>query len=99
MLPFCNQTDLHARGPLIVVEERRAWDDDGYETTQRRIGATQCPRCGLWWPEIQEPDGWKFNAATGLWDADDWWGGVMCELCDSLMIEQPDGTGEVYSLS
>ena len=97
MFPFCNQVDIHERGPVIVREER-AWDEVGYETTQQRIGATQCPRCRLWWPEIQEPDAWTFNEDNDLWDANDWWGGVVCELCGLLMVEQPDGTREAYEL-
>ncbi len=97
MFPFANQVDLHTRGPR-PVREKRHWDHDGHERTQRRIGAEQCPRCGLWWPAIEEPDMWDENEATGQCDASGWWGGTVCEDCGLLMIEQPDGTGETYQL-
>ena len=97
MFPFANQTDLHTRGP-VICRERRHWGDDGHELTQRRVGATQCPQCGLWWPDIEEPDEWTEDKENGRWNAIGWWGGTCCEECGLLMIEQPDGTGEVYDL-
>lgn len=96
-LPFANQADLHTRG-TVVVREKIRWDDEGYERTQRRNGACQCPQCGLWWPNIEEPDMWTYNEQTGKWDASGWWGGVVCGGCQLLMIEQPDGQAEVYDL-
>lgn len=95
--PYCNQADLFTNGPR-ARRERRHWDDDGYERTERCVGATECPRCHLWWPAIEQPDEWSQNAETGRWDAIGWWGGEVCEQCELLLIEQPDGTPECYDL-
>lgn len=97
MFPFANQADLHRRGAVLATEPRH-WDEEGHERTERRTGATQCPQCGLWWPNIDEPDMWDENSETGRWDASGWWGGVVCSECDLLLIEQPDGRAEVYML-
>lgn len=98
MFPFANQADLHTRG-AITCREKRHWDDEGNERTERRVGAVQCPRCGLWWPAIEQPDTWTHNEDTGNWDATGWWGGVVCSECHLLLIEQPDGRAEVYDLT
>lgn len=93
--PICN--DIDPRFPVTEYELRH-WDDEGFERTERRIGASQCPKCGLWWPAIEEPDCWEENEATGRWDAVDWMGFEVCEQCGLLMVVQPDGSGEVYEL-
>lgn len=95
--PFCNQADIRTTSPRRYREVRH-WDEENHELTQIRTGAYQCPECGLYWPLIEEPDAWRLNEETGRWDAVDWWGGVVCEECGLLMIDQPDGTGEVYRL-
>lgn len=38
------------------------FDDEGFQTGQRINGFDQCPRCGLWWPCIEEPDCWEETA-------------------------------------
>jgi len=95
-IPLCNAADLF-NGPRIDYETRH-WDAEGHERTERRNGAMQCPKCGLWWPMIEEPDMWDQNEKTGRWDASGWWGGVACCECRLLLIEQPDGTCEAYEL-
>lgn len=98
MIPYSNQADLMTRGPKLQ-RERRHYDADGHERTQRRNGATQCPRCGLWWPNIEEPDMWDQDPTDqNRWNASGWWGGAFCDECGLLLIEQPDGTAEVYEL-
>lgn len=96
-LPFANQVDILEAGPRLGSEKRH-WDRQGYERTQRRNGACECPKCGLLWPVIEEPDMWNKNAFTGRNDAAGWWGGVVCEQCRILIIEQPDGHTEAYAL-
>lgn len=96
--PFCNQVDIVRAAPRIV-RERRHWDEHDFEQTERRVGAEQCPKCGLWWPAIEQPDMWTLSETDGKWDADGWWGGTVCEQCSVLMINQPDGRGECYDLS
>jgi hypothetical protein len=95
--PYCNQADIVRAEPRII-RERRRFDDEGYERTKRRNGACECPKCGLWWPCIEEPDCWELDEESGKWNAVSWWGGVVCEECELLMIEQPDGTGECYDI-
>jgi hypothetical protein len=97
--PFCNQADiLHSEARIVY--ERPHWDKEGYERTERRNGAYQCPKCGLWWPVIEEPDWWEQNPEDDAkWDAQGWWGGVVCEDCEILMVDQPDGSAECYDLS
>lgn len=95
--PFCNSINLDPK----IVYERRHWDKDGYERTERRNGAVQCPRCDLWWPCIEEPQAWSQTLDSIMderMDAIEWWGGVVCEECNLLMAEQPDGRIEVYQL-
>lgn len=96
--PLCNPINLLASGPRIT-KEKRHWDKDGYEQTERRNGAAQCPKCDYWWPVIESPDCWVENIETGNYDAELWWGGSVCELCDLLIIDQPDGSTEVYDIS
>jgi hypothetical protein len=95
--PFCNQSDLMTSAPKIV-REKQCFDAEDYETTQRRNGAVQCPKCKLWWPSIEDPDWWT-QREDGKHIAIGWWGGVVCEVCDLLLIEQPDGHTEVYWLN
>ncbi len=97
-IPLCNQADLFTAGPRLVREIRR-WDEKGYEQTQRRNGAVQCPRCGLWWPMIEEPYEWnRVDCSAETYRAIAWEGFPVCEACNLLMVEQPDGTSEVYQL-
>lgn len=113
--PLCNQADLFTAGPR-VMRGRRRFDAEGYERTQRRNGAYRCPKCGLWWPVIEEPCEWvesryvvkedgpagalveqPGDAAVLRMRAVDW-GRSACEMCQLLMVVQPDGTPEVYQL-
>lgn len=97
--PYCNQADIVHAEPRLAYEKRH-WDDERFERTQRRNGAYQCPKCGLWWPLIEEPDMWtEADETPGWWTAEGWWGGVACEGCEILMVSQPDGRGECYDLS
>lgn len=75
----------------------RSFDEDGHERGQRINGYSQCPKCGLWWPCIEEPDCWEEDE-PGSWVAVGWWGATVCEECELLMVEQPDGRDEVYQL-
>lgn len=80
-----------------IVRLSKSFDDDGMERGQRINGYVQCPRCGLWWPNVEEPDMWD-EGCGNQWIASGWWGSACCCECDLLMIEQPDGTPEVYKL-
>lgn len=71
-------------------------DSEGYERGQRINGFAQCPKCGVWEPVVEEPDMW--DEADGVWVASGWWGGAICEECNLLLVEQPDGTPECYEL-
>lgn len=95
--PHANQIDILNSDPKLT-REKRHWDSEGYERTQRRNGASECPKCGLWWPVIEDPDMWNENSETGRLDAAGWWGGVVCEQCGILIVEQPDGHTEAYAL-
>jgi hypothetical protein len=97
-VPFCNQADI-TRNDARVKYETRRWDADGYERTERRAGACECPRCGLWWPLIEEPDHWELSDGDAIrWDAVGWWGAVHCGPCGLLMVTQPDGRVECLDL-
>lgn len=88
--------------PYVCLLWRRFDPDDVTGTRERgeRIhGFDQCPKCGVWWPCIEEPDGWELNADDEVWLAISWWGGTICEDCGLLMVTQPDGTPETYRLS
>lgn len=96
---YSNQTDLMRAEPRRT-SERRTWDAEGFERTEIRTGACQCPKCGLWWPIIEEPDCWTQNSKDKTrMDATGWWGAPVCELCHLLLVEQPDGRSECYDLS
>lgn len=78
-------------------------DDEGYMRGERINGFDQCPKCGLWWPNIEEPCAWEEydgerKDLQGKWIAIEWWGGTICDDCNLLMVDQPDGTGECYQL-
>lgn len=97
--PYSNQADIQRAEPRLAYEKRH-WDHDGFERTERRNGACQCPKCELWWPAIEEPDMWTGDEITpGRWNAEGWWGGVVCEDCEILMVDQPDGRSQYYRLS
>ena len=101
--PLCNQADLFTAGPRLQ-RERQRWDKEGFERTERRNGACQCPKCGLWWPVIEEPCTWVDNGKSSSdttsiqWLAIGWEGFPICLDCRLLIVDQPDGTGEVYQL-
>lgn len=82
-----------------VVQLSRSFDDEGYEQGERINGFVECPKCGLWWPCIEEPDCWEEDdEQKGKWVAIGWWGGVVCDECRLLIVDQPDGHTEVYQL-
>ena len=101
--PLCNQADLMTFGPR-VVREPRCYDAEGVERTELRNGACQCPKCGLWWPIIETPVMWveehkrPDDTTPARWLATGWEGFPVCLFCGLLMVEHPDGTGEVYQL-
>lgn len=79
------------------------FDEENYMRGERINGFEQCPKCGVWYPCIEEPNEWQEYEGDnpklqGKWMASDWWGGTVCEECNLLMIEQPDGRGECYQL-
>lgn len=90
--PLCNQADLPMADPQIAYEPK-VFDHEGHERTQRRNGGAQCPECGLWWPLIEEPDEWNHKL-----QAIGWWGGVVCENCHLLIVEQLGGRMECYRI-
>jgi uncharacterized protein YbaR (Trm112 family) len=81
---------------LILLS--RSFDENGYERGDRINGFCKCPACRLWWPIVEEPDAWELDEESGKWFAVEWWGGSVCAVCNLLMVEQPDGTSEVYDL-
>ena len=81
----------------VLWEDWKREDGAWMQTGERINGFCQCPKCGLWWPNIEEPDMWTEND-DGWMQATGWWGGCVCSDCDLLMIEQPDGTPECYDL-
>lgn len=97
-------TDLPGRywdsSDVYVVRLSRWFDSDGFERGERINGYDQCPRCGLWWPNEEEPCAWEGSdgGEPSCWVAVDWWGAAVCEACELLMVEQPDGRPETYSL-
>ena len=95
-LPLANRIDLMDQRRYYRYEPVH-YDGEGYERTERLNGAYQCPKCGLWWPVIEEPDMWV-ELADGRWRADGWWGAAACESCRILMLDQPDGRSECYQL-
>ena len=94
--PHCpiNLLDCHD-GPEPVLLWLKV-DNEKHERGERINGYIQCPRCGLWNPVIEEPDKWTLDEETEIWKADGWFGGVVC--CGLLMVEQPDGQLEAYSI-
>ncbi len=95
--PFCNQRDIHTAG-VRLLREKRHFDAEGYERTERLNGAYQCPKCELWWPVIESPDCWTVSA-PGQRKALEWFGFAACSDCELLMVDQPDGRSERYDLS
>lgn len=97
--PHC-PIDLPTRdAPYCVRIGERGFDDRGHETGERINGFDQCPKCLLWWPCLEEPDCWEeSDDQPGKWIATGWWGAAVCEECELLMVEQPDGTPECYQL-
>ena len=93
--PHC-PADLPTRDEPYLVQ---LWESfkDSKEGGERINGFHQCPQCGLWWPCIEEPDCWE-QQDDGRWTAVGWWGAAVCEVCEVLMVEQPDGTPETYCL-
>jgi len=72
--------------------------DDGNECGERIGGWDCCPKCGLWWPVVENPDAWVESDDGTHWVADGWWGAAVCTECEILMVSQPDGTPEAYQM-
>ena len=83
--------------PPPIVTLKSSVDDDGMEQGERINGYCECPKCGLWWPCVEEPDMWE-EIEPGKWGATGWWGAAVCGECNLLMADQPDGTSECYQL-
>lgn len=87
---------LTSNKPRLVLLSK-SFDEDGHERGERINGYCECPKCGLWWPVVEEPDSWT-KGDDGKWFADSWWGAAVCGECLLLMVEQPDGMPECYQL-
>jgi hypothetical protein len=94
--PHC-PIDLLTNYDLYCVVLWRKFDDDGCERGERINGFDQCPKCGVYYPCIEEPDMWE-QCDDGRWIAEGWWGGTVCDDCGLLFVTQPDGTPEAYKL-
>lgn len=94
--PHC-PVNLSGDDPYVVQLSLEI-DDEGFERGERIHGFDQCPKCGLWYPCVEEPDMWELDEETGIWRAEGWWGGTFCEECGLLLVTQPDGTPEAYDL-
>lgn len=81
-----------------IVNGPRTFDEESHERGERINGYCECPKCGLWWPIVEEPDCWEWNERSQRWIATGWWGAAVCEACELLMADQPDGTPECYYL-
>lgn len=91
--------DLWKRGewePYVYVLDLGT-DKQGYPRGHRINGFYQCPRCGAWWPIVEEPEEWV-RYADGRREIESWWGAAICTECNLLMVEQPDGADECYRL-
>ena len=98
-IPICNQADIFNSDPRICREKPRRFDKKGYERTQQRTGACECPKCGLLWPVIEEPNCWTQDKNDrSKWIATEWFGSAYCEQCAVVMVDQPDGDGEYFVL-
>lgn len=93
--PHC-PIDLFDRESYLCPLTLPAYDADGYERGERINGFCECPQCHAWWPCIEEPDHWEEDGER--WKAIGWWGAAYCDECGLLLVEQPDGTPEVYQL-
>lgn len=99
--PVC-PVDMPTRDRPYMVRLSGPTYEDGFEQGERINGYDQCPKCGLWWPCVEVPDCWEEDGldehGNVRWKATGWWGAAVCEECDLLMVDQPDGRGEVYQL-
>lgn len=105
------QTDLGEHCPINLLSTLddgipyirrigpRTFDDDHCEQGKRINGFDQCPKCGLWWPCVEEPDMWAEDDENhGIMFAEGWCGWSVCCDCRLLLFTQPDGTPEAYQL-
>jgi hypothetical protein len=95
-LPAWTWADAFEFEPIILVPPYVG--DDQNERGERIGGWSQCPKCGVWWPIVEEPDMWTESDDGTHWVAEGWWGAAVCMDCGMLMVDQPDGTGECYEL-
>jgi hypothetical protein len=101
--PFC-PVDLPSSDLCspYCVRISTSFDADGHERGERINGFNQCPKCSLWWPCVEEPDCWTEDGldenGNVMWKATGWWGAAVCEECNLLMVDQPDGTPMCFKL-
>lgn len=102
-IDYCCPVNLPSLSSPPVVNGPRTFDHEGFERGERISGYSCCPHCGLWWPIVEEPDEWIEDPRAHIrgverWLAKSWWGAAVCEKCELLMVDQPDGTPECYWL-
>lgn len=95
---IANLPQINCPWELEPILLEREFGMGSYEQTKRINGGCQCPKCGLWWPCVEEPDMWDWDEDFGQWIATGWWGAAVCEECNILMVDQPDGESECYQL-
>jgi hypothetical protein len=82
-------------------------DKDGCEDGERLNGVCRCPECSTWWPIIESPIGWeegelkmdtvsesgvRYSAGDVAHKATMWAGHAECLECESLMVQDVDGS-------
>lgn len=85
---------------LIRWLKRLSVDAEGYEGGQRINGYVECPRCGLCWPLIEEPEAWEQEFVSDgdgepmeRWKATEWGPGTAeCLECNLCFVDSFEGT-------
>lgn len=87
-------------GEIPHTLKRLVRDRDGHPRGERINGYVECPKCGLAWPLIEEPDCWKNVAIVGeLWVVDGWGPGTAeCIECGKLFVDTFEGCFELRML-
>ena len=79
---------------FMVRLGRETIDREGYPHQLRINGAIQCPKCGLFWPLIEDSDEW--TRVDGKWRVSGFGLGMAeCIECRKVFVENFDGVHEL----
>lgn len=77
--------------PFVVLIRKPRFDAEGTQRAKRINGSVECPKCGLYWPMVEDIGEWT-QGDDGRWHSRGWnHGFAECLICGLVFADTFEG--------